>query len=115
VEALDLFEEICNNTYFSRSSMILFLNKRDLFAEKIKTKNIRDYPIFSDFAGADNDYEAGVQYFLEKFLDRNKAGTDRQIYHHVTCATDTRNVRVVFDACKDIILRENLKNSGFMD
>ena len=36
-------------------------------------------------------------------------------YLQVTCATDTRNVRVVFDACKDIILRENLKNSGFMD
>ena len=33
----------------------------------------------------------------------------------VTCATDTRNVRVVFDACKDIILRENLKNSGFVE
>jgi len=115
VEALDLFEEICNNTYFVRSSMILFLNKRDLFSEKIKVKNIRDYPSFSDYSGPDGDYEAGVQYFLEKFLDRNKAGTDRQIYHHVTCATDTRNVRVVFDACKDIILRENLKNSGFMD
>ena len=95
--------------------MILFLNKRDLFAEKIKVKNIRDYPMFAEYQGPDGDYDAGVQYFLDKFLERNKAGTDRQIYHHVTCATDTKNVRVVFDACKDIILRENLKNSGFMD
>lgn len=95
--------------------MILFLNKRDLFADKIKTKNIRDYPMFTDYAGPDGDYDAGVQYFLEKFLDKNKSGSERQVYNHVTCATDTRNVRVVFDACKDIILRENLKNSGFMD
>lgn len=95
--------------------MILFLNKKDLFGEKIKTKNIRDCPVFADFRGPDGDYDAGVQYFLDKFLTKNKSGTDRQIYHHVTCATDTRNVRVVFDACKDIILRENLKNSGFMD
>jgi hypothetical protein len=114
VEALDLFEDICNNTFFVRSSMILFLNKRDLFAEKIKAKNIRDYPSFSDYAGRDGDYDAGVQYFVDKFMAKNKT-PDRQIYHHVTCATDTRNVRVVFDACKDIILRENLKNSGFMD
>ena len=95
--------------------MILFLNKRDLFADKVKVKNIRDYPIFADYSGPDGDYDAGVQYFVEKFLDRNKSGTDRQIYSHITCATDTRNVRVVFDACTDIILRENLKNSGFMD
>jgi hypothetical protein len=104
VEALDLFEDICNNTFFVKSSLILFLNKRDLFEEKIKSKNIRDYPSFADYAGGDADYDAGVQYFVDKFMTKNKT-IDRQIYHHVTCATDTRNVRVVFDACKDIILR----------
>ncbi len=113
VEALDLFEDICNNIYFLESSMILFLNKRDLFAEKIKIKNIRDVPSFSDFNGKDADYDAGVQYFVDKFMSKNKTGADRQIYYHVTCATDTRNVRVVFDACKDIVLRQNIKNSGF--
>lgn len=113
VEALDLFEDICNNAYFQNSSMILFLNKKDLFEEKIKKKNIRDYPAFADYKGPDCDYEAGVNYFLNMFLAKNR-NKERPIYHHVTCATDTRNVRVVFDACKDIILRENLKNSGFM-
>jgi len=37
------------------------------------------------------------------------------VYHHVTCATDTSNIRVVFNACKDIILKDNLRGSGFMD
>jgi len=114
VEALDLFDDICNNVFFTKSSMILFLNKRDLFEEKIKKKSIRNYPSFADYSGPDYDYNGGVAYFVDKFLKRNK-NTDRQIYNHVTCATDTKNVRVVFDACKDIILRENLKNSGFMD
>ncbi|CAN0403236.1 unnamed protein product, partial [Hapterophycus canaliculatus] len=36
IEAMDLFNEICNNRFFSESSMILFLNKKDLFAEKIQ-------------------------------------------------------------------------------
>jgi len=111
IEALDLFEDICNNAFFVKSSLILFLNKRDLFEEKMKTKNIRDY--FTDFDGPDQDYEAGCKYFVGKFMAKNKT-PDRTIYHHITCATDTRNVKVVFDACKDIILRENLKNSGFM-
>jgi G-protein alpha subunit len=59
VEALDLFEDICSNTFFVKSSLILFLNKKDLFEEKIKSKNIRDYPSFSDYDGKDADYEAG--------------------------------------------------------
>lgn len=33
----------------------------------------------------------------------------------VTCATDTQNVRNVFDTCKDIIIKQNLKDSGFME
>lgn len=114
VEALDLFEDICNNAFFVKSSMILFLNKVDLFGEKIKHKNIRDNAAFSDYSGRDGDLKAGSDYFTSKFLQKNKS-PDRMIYPHLTCATDTKNVRVVFDACKDIILRENLKNSGFMD
>lgn len=112
VEALDLFEDICNNIFFLESSMILYLNKRDLFAEKIKNKNIRDYG-FSDFQGKDGDYDAGIQYFVDKFMSKNKSGADRQIYYHVTCATDTGNVRTVFNACKEIVLRQNIKNSVF--
>jgi GTPase SAR1 family protein len=113
VEALELFEDICNNIFFMDSSMILFLNKRDLFSEKIKTRNIRDTPSFSDYAGKDGDYEAGVAYFLEKFLSKNKSGAERHIYHHVTCATDTGNVKIVFNACKDIVLRANIRSGGF--
>jgi len=114
VEALDLFEEIASNVFFFKSSMILFLNKRDLFEQKIKQKPIKECPAFSDYSGKESDYEDGVKYFVGKFMAKNKR-SERSIYHHVTCATDTKNVRVVFDACKDIILRENLKNSGFMD
>lgn len=108
-----MFEEICNNVYFLESSMILFLNKKDLFEEKIKKKNIRDVPSFSDYSGADKDAAAGIAYFLNKFMSKNKGGADKQIYHHVTCATDTSNVRIVFDSCKDTVLRQNIQNSGF--
>ncbi len=39
-DSLELFDNICNNEWFSHTAMILFLNKKDLFAEKI-----RNYPI----------------------------------------------------------------------
>jgi hypothetical protein len=93
----------------------LFLNKRDLFEAKIKTNPIEQTPAFSDYTGLDRDFNAGVEYFVQKFLERNRGGDEHPVYYHVTCATDTRNVKVVFDSCKDIILRNNLQNSGFME
>jgi GTPase SAR1 family protein len=116
-EAVGLFQEICNNRFFQNSSMILFLNKRDLFEEKILRVGIKDQAAFGDFSvdlGDPDYYNVGVNYFLTKFLAANE-NEDRIVYHHVTCATDSQNVQVVFNACKDIILRGNLKDSGFMD
>jgi hypothetical protein len=39
---------------------------------------------------------------------------DRRCAPRATGATDSDNVRVVFNACKDIILKANLEASGFM-
>lgn len=33
---MKLFDSICNNKWFTDTSIILFLNKKDLFEEKIK-------------------------------------------------------------------------------
>lgn len=87
--------------------MILFLNKKDIFTQKIKTKHIKNSAAFADYSGQEGDFDAGVQYFLDKFISKNKS--NKHIYHHVTCATDTRNVQVVFGACKDIVLRQNIE------
>mmetsp|Transcript_3288 Transcript_3288/g.4633 ORF Transcript_3288/g.4633 Transcript_3288/m.4633 type:complete len:354 (-) Transcript_3288:102-1163(-) len=114
VEAIELFGEACNNRFFQETSMILFLNKKDIFEEKVEKKNISSVPDFNDFTGGLGDYKLGVQYFLDHFLKMSQ-NTDRQIFHHVTCATDTGNVKVVFEAIKDTLLRNNLKDTGLMD
>ncbi len=114
VEALELFEEICENKVFSDAgiSVILFLNKRDLFREKIAVCDIAATPAFADYAGG-RDYDAGCAYFTAKFVRLN-ARDDRVVYHHVTCATDTRNVAVVMGSCRDIILKANMASTGLM-
>jgi len=110
IEAIQLFDEICNNRFFQTSAMILFLNKKDLFEEKIKLVDPKSVDAFKDFSGGIGDYDKGVEYFLGKFLAVNRQH-DKEIYHHVTCATDSENVSVVFNACKDIILKQNIKGS----
>ena len=133
-EAVMLFDEMCNLKHFKTTSMILFLNKVDLFREKLKTIPVRidngpkkRYESFNgpfvkigtpeaEFGNPSFEaaYDAAREFFLQLFLRRNQQ-VDKEIYHHITCATDTSNIKVVFNACKDIILKNNLRGSGFMD
>ena len=48
-EALRLFNSILNNKWFLDTSVILFLNKKDLFEQKIRERPLGD--IFPDFRG----------------------------------------------------------------
>lgn len=49
VESMRLFESICNSRWFLNTSMILFLNKKDLFAEKIQFTSIQT--CFKEYTG----------------------------------------------------------------
>jgi GTPase SAR1 family protein len=109
-EALNLFEEICNSRWFRETAMILFLNKRDLFAEKIVKVSLRT--CFPDYDGADT-YEDGCEFLQLEFEGKNR-NPDKQVYCHITCATDTDNVSAVFNAVKDIIIRKSLNEAGLV-
>lgn len=111
IEALNLFEEICNSRWFRETSMILFLNKRDLFEEKLK-KGVLFSDFFKDYQGA-NEYDECQGWIQEMFEQQNR-NPDKQIYSHVTCATDTGNVSAVFNAVKDIIIRKSLNEAGLV-
>jgi len=106
-EALDLFEEICNSKWFKETSMILFLNKSDLFAEKIKKVPLT--VCFPDYNG-ETDVESTAAFLQEQFVSRNH-NHSKQVYVHTTCATNTDNIAAVFDATKDIILRNNIRDT----
>jgi len=111
VEALNLFDEICNSRWFRETSMILFLNKRDLFQVKIKKVPLSRY--FPDYTGSDKDYDACCEFLQTQFEAKNR-NPDKQVYTHVTCATDTNNIAAVFNAVKDIIIRKSLTEAGLV-
>lgn len=110
MEALNLFEEICNSRWFRDTSMILFLNKRDLFEDKIQEVSLR--VCFENYDGPDS-YDAGCEFLQEQFESRNR-NPDKQVYTHITCATDTDNISAVFNAVKDIIIRKSLIEAGLV-
>ncbi|KAL8742817.1 MAG: hypothetical protein Q9190_004757 [Brigantiaea leucoxantha] len=104
-EALLLFESIMSLAWFKRSSIILFLNKIDLFKEKLIEKPIKDY--FPDYTGESGDYSAASQYFANKFRGLNRT-EDREIYVHFTNATDTNLLKITMQSVQDIIIQGNL-------
>jgi len=106
-EALELFEEICNSKWFKDTAMILFLNKSDLFAEKIKKVSLS--LCFPDYTGTQN-FEEASEYLTSQFTSRNK-NTGKRIYTHITCATNTDNIAMVFNAIKDILIRASIRDT----
>jgi len=109
MESMKLFDSICNNKWFTDTSIILFLNKKDLFAEKI-TKSPLSI-CFPEYTGS-NTYEEAAAYIQMQFENLNKRKDTKEIYTHFTCATDTNNIQFVFDAVTDVIIKNNLKDCG---
>uniref|UniRef100_A0AAY4DWN8 Guanine nucleotide-binding protein G(i) subunit alpha-2 n=2 Tax=Denticeps clupeoides TaxID=299321 RepID=A0AAY4DWN8_9TELE len=108
-ESMKLFDSICNNKWFTETSIILFLNKKDLFEEKISHSPLTI--CFPEYSG-ENKYDEASEYIRTKFEDLNKKKETKEIYSHFTCATDTKNVQFVFDAVTDVIIKNNLKDCG---
>jgi len=109
MESMKLFDSICNNKWFVETSIILFLNKKDLFEQKIKYSPLSI--CFPEYKGP-NSYEDAAAYIQMKFENLNKRKDAKEVYTHFTCATDTNNIAFVFDAITDIIIKNNLKDCG---
>ena len=79
--------------WFSKTSMLLFLNKKDVFDEKITYSPLTK--CFEDYSGLQEKQQAG-EYIAKQFVSQNH--TNREIYRHFTCAKESENITVVFDA-----------------
>jgi len=107
-EALNLFGDICDCDWFRNSSIILFLNKQDLFRKKVGEVSIKG--CFPEFEGVENFQT--VSTFIEDQFFARLPESRKQIYVHLTNATSTSNFRKVFNSIKEHILVNNLRNVG---
>ncbi|KAK9703959.1 G-protein alpha subunit [Popillia japonica] len=105
-ESKALFKTIITYPWFTQSSVILFLNKKDLLEEKIMYSHLVDY--FPEYDGPQRDAITAREFILRMFVDLNP-DSEKIIYSHFTCATDTENIKFVFAAVKDTILQSNLR------
>ncbi|KAJ7359613.1 guanine nucleotide binding protein, alpha subunit [Mycena albidolilacea] len=108
-ESLVLFDSVINSRWFLRTSIILFLNKIDVFKAKLPKVPLQRY--FPEYIGGD-DINNAARFILWRFMQANRARLS--VYPHLTQATDTSNIRLVFAAVKETILQNALKDSGIL-
>jgi GTPase SAR1 family protein len=119
-DGLALFAKLASDPAFIDTTFILFFNKIDLFTEKLKSKNIKDFPEWSDYAGKPHDVDDGVAYFKRKFLNAAKNSNDgssstskRDVNVFVTCATDLQVMNNVMKSVEPVLITQALDDFGF--
>uniref|UniRef100_A0A6A7G6L3 GPA1 n=1 Tax=Hirondellea gigas TaxID=1518452 RepID=A0A6A7G6L3_9CRUS len=111
IESLEVFEEVVKNKWFTETSLILFLNKKDLLEEKLKlTQFCHSFPEYK----GNNSYESCSEYIRQMFLS-TVTNPNKFIYTHFTCATDESKIlRQLFISLKTIVVEASLQAGGLM-
>ncbi|XP_034035659.1 guanine nucleotide-binding protein subunit alpha-11-like [Thalassophryne amazonica] len=115
-ESLALFYTTIHSPWFHSTSIILFLNKTDILADKIQTSDLQKY--FPAFSGSSQNAE-DAKKFIQKLYEQQAINRDnkkqwKHLYSHFTCATDTNNIRRVFSDIKDTVLLRSLIDYGII-
>lgn len=135
-DSLELFEDIWFSRYLRESGIILFLNKQDILKEKIEngSKIENFFPDYKDYQLKNKDIKnekkenleyMKAKYFIrDKFLNitekvnvqTNQYGENVQTkrdkpFCHFTTATDTENMKRIF---QNVHLIRMLDNLNFM-
>eukprot|EP00457_Paulinella_chromatophora_P003719 gb/GEZN01003727.1/.p1 GENE.gb/GEZN01003727.1/~~gb/GEZN01003727.1/.p1 ORF type:complete len:386 (-),score=50.52 gb/GEZN01003727.1/:932-2089(-) len=126
-ESVHLFSTLVNSRWFNRTPIILFLNKNDLFREKLKTTSLTvwrpDYETWQpplalwiaelETLSPDSKEEREwlkSKLFIQTIFQEQNWDKGRNIYVHATTATNTANIEYVFESVRKTILSAAVDN-----
>lgn len=108
-DSIELFDEMLSKDYIKDMTVILFLNKTDVFKKRLNMETL-DLKKISDYTGQ-NDYEDGIKYFHQLFAGIAHKH-EKEVTIHDTCALDTSQARVVMESISRDIIRARLESSA---
>ncbi|XP_015588247.1 guanine nucleotide-binding protein G(f) subunit alpha isoform X2 [Cephus cinctus] len=138
-ESITLFTDVWNSRFLVDAGFIVFLNKQDILKDKIESgKDIGiQFPEYDDYKLSSKDGNSFDHYYRTRcfirdtFVKITQQKRDnvtkhiapgitlnyeetklRDCYYHFTTATDTDNIKTVFDDVHSMIIETNLRNSG---
>jgi GTPase SAR1 family protein len=106
-ESLEVWEECLNKEGFKNTTVILMLNKLDLFEDKIERVDMTQ--TYKKYKGG-NDYDKAKAFILKMFEKKSlkTLHTEQKVYSHFTCAIDTNVMEKVFESITEQILRDRI-------
>ena len=128
LESLQLFDEICNQKWFRKTEIILFLNKNDLFQQRLR-EGISLSVAFGnrwrgpDYVKQDDENEDVLEFerchkaaadFIRREYESLNRNPYKKIFVHITTATNKNNIESVFWDVQNIIVSGNMKTSGLV-
>jgi len=101
-EAIQLFETIANNKIFEKTPIFLFFNKKDIFEQMIKDREIKAK--FPDYEGGANLRNA-MDFFLGKFKAKMPPG--KELIFECVSARVKSDIRGAFNTVKKTLYEDN--------
>jgi len=111
VDSMELFQKTVGDSHFKESSFITFLNKKDLFEEKIAKVPVTVCPAFEGFDGKDPHSFQDATSFIQKQFHKMSEAAGRTLYSHVSCALDPNNINKIFQNVTQMIVQRNMRNN----
>eukprot|EP01080_Neovahlkampfia_damariscottae_P010510 gene10510-3032_t len=100
-ESLLLFDEIVNSRWFVDTPIVLFLNKTDIFQEKLKKNDLSI--AFKDYENG-SDYQKSFEFISKKYTGRCR-NIDKKIHVFGTCATDKEQLSKIFESVTNLFTK----------
>jgi len=109
-ESLEVWDDVLKKEEFENTTIILFLNKSDLFEDKIERVKLSD--TFKDYKGT--DHQSALDFIKQLFLNKSQDTKHRMesLHVHNTCAIDTNVMQVVFESVTEEIFKQRLALAG---
>jgi len=110
-----LWKSIVSNPLLARTSIVLFLNKVDIFKAKLEA-GIKLGKYIISYGNRPNDYESTSSYLRRKFaqIHKERSPEPRVFYCHFTTVTDTKSTQHILVDVQDTVVVKNLKNSSLI-
>ena len=105
---IQLFEKVTQSEWFQNANIIIMLNKCDLFQQKIRTVDFKNY--FPGFKGKPRMPSAACAYVEEILL--SKVQSTQSVACFRTCATDRKLMEKMLLTVTQNIADHNLKAAG---
>jgi len=121
-ESLRVFGRLLNESnVFDDACIVLLLNKSDLFSEMCKETPITTLlPNYTGGTSEEEQYNYIKGLYLSqvkakvKLSSKGSAPSIRKIFTHMTCATNTDQIRVIFNSVSQHVIKRALIQAGLI-